>query len=211
MPFSSAGRSKLTVRRGCAARSVASAAAHVGYHFEHALPDLGRVGRGADHPEKCVLRILGHHIILGRLVLFDVRNLGVVPVLRDVAFADGEINVLRKIAGIALEHVGLEVAVATEELRGSAVVYADLPDLPAAPDRHPFERPEVQLFAAVDRHFRFCVFAQHAVSDRVQRVFAGADVIDPELAFGVANIRKTSRRQQSHLTLPANALARRLR
>src|SRR5438105_4166044 len=114
------------------------------------------------------------------------RHLHDVPVLSVVAFSDHKIYVVWKIFWILIVKAPLKVMVAIQKFARSTVRNADLPNLPAVPDRFPFELSKIKRFSRLHRQVGPRKFAKNPVGDGVKRVFALANFRNGELAVTIA-------------------------
>src|SRR5438067_12717968 len=100
------------------------------------------------------------------------RHLHDVPVLSVVAFSDHKIYVVWKIFWILIVKAPLKVMVAIQKFARSTVRNADLPNLPAVPDRFPFELSKIQRFSGLDGEVGPRQFAKNRVCPCVTGGFA---------------------------------------
>ncbi len=111
------------------------------------------------------------------------RPLGIVPILGRIAFADGEVDIVGELLGVAREHLIAARLVTVSEFAGLAVEGAELPQQPAVGFRRPRERAGANGLVSGDGEagLRQVVGLVGAID--IEGVFARHDIIQCEGAI----------------------------
>src|SRR4029077_8205818 len=103
------------------------------------------------------------------------RNLRVIPIFAEIAFANHKVDVVGKVVGVLVIQTPLPVMIAVAEFLGRTIGNPYLPELPAKARRFPLQPADVH--AASGKHDDIAPdgFAENTIRNRVQCVSAWAN------------------------------------